>query len=59
LIQQTGPFISAPQWFLMLFTVLLASSPWIQWFRQFSLRALLIATTLVAVMLGAVVYAVE
>ena len=55
LIQQAGPFIAAPQWFLMLLTVVLAASPWIQRSRRFSLRTLLIATTLVAVVLGMVV----
>ena len=35
----------------------LAAAPWIRWSRRFSLRTLLIATTLVAVVLGLIVYA--
>jgi hypothetical protein len=34
-----------------------ALSPWIHWSKRFGLRTLLIATTLVAVLLGLVVYA--
>jgi hypothetical protein len=41
---------------IMLFAGL-AVSPWIHWSRHFSLRTLLIATTLVAVVLGLIVYA--
>ena len=37
----------------------LAAAPWLSWSRQFSLRTLLIATTLVAVGLGMVVWALK
>ena len=37
----------------------LAAVPWIRWNRRFSLRTLLIATTLVAVVLGLAVWSVE
>jgi hypothetical protein len=42
----------APYWFLIPATWLMAGAPWIRWSRRFSLRALLIATTLIAVALG-------
>ena len=52
-----GPFIDIPQWFPVLLFATLATAPWIRWSKRFSLRTLLIATTLVAVVLGLVVYA--
>jgi hypothetical protein len=42
----------APYWFLVPLTWLLAVAPWIQWSTRFSLRALLVATTLAAMALG-------
>jgi hypothetical protein len=50
-----GPIV--PYWFLVLLTGSCAVAPWISWSRRFSLRTLLIATTLIAVVLGAVVWA--
>ena len=47
--------ISLPHWFVILIATALAASPWIKW--RFSLRTLLIATTLVALALGALVLA--
>jgi hypothetical protein len=44
-----------PIWFLIVLTSALATVPWIRW--RFSLRTLLIATTLVAVVLGLIIYA--
>jgi hypothetical protein len=44
-----------PHWFPLTIFTTLATVPWIKW--RFSLRALLIATTLVAVVLGLVVWA--
>ena len=41
-----------PYWFLVPLTCLLAAAPWIRWSKRFSLRALLIATTLVAITLA-------
>ena len=46
-----------PYWFLMVLSGVASVAPWIRW--RFSLRTLLIATTLVAVGLGAIVYAVS
>jgi hypothetical protein len=48
-------YFRAPGWFLSLSTVVLAALPWLP--RRFSLRTLLIATTLVAAGLGLIVYA--
>jgi hypothetical protein len=42
--------IRAPHWFFVLLSVALAAAPWLPW--RFNLRTLLIATTLVAVVLG-------
>jgi hypothetical protein len=44
-----------PYWFPTIISALLAAIPWISW--RFSLRTLLIATTLVALVLGLIVYA--
>jgi hypothetical protein len=50
-------FVSAPHWLLALTCVALAAGPSMRW--RFSLRTLLIATTIVAVVLGAVIWAVR
>jgi hypothetical protein len=44
-----------PQWFVTVVAVTLAVAPWLRWSKRFSLRTLLIATTLVAVVLGLIV----
>jgi hypothetical protein len=41
---------------LVLFSAVLAAAPWVRWSKRFSLRTLLIATTLVAVGLGLIVW---
>jgi hypothetical protein len=47
----------APIWFLVMFAVTVATLPWIRQLRwRFTLRTLLIATTLVAVVLGLIVW---
>jgi hypothetical protein len=48
-----------PHWFLISLSVAVAAVPWVTLRRRFSLRALLIATTLVAVVLGLAVWAVR
>jgi hypothetical protein len=48
-------YVRAPFWFITLAVSTVACVPWIQWSKRFSLRTLLIATTLVAVGLGLVV----
>jgi hypothetical protein len=46
--------IIVPDWFLVLLSAALAVALWLPW--RFSLRTFLIATTLAAVLLGAIVY---
>jgi hypothetical protein len=46
-----------PHWFVVGIVATLTSIPWLRW--QFSLRTLLIATTLVAALLGLIAYAVR
>jgi hypothetical protein len=53
------PTVIFPHWFAALLTATLAVMPWIRWTNRFSLRTLLIATTLVAVMLGWIVWAAK
>jgi hypothetical protein len=47
-----GRAVVVPLWLPVLVTASLATVPWIHWSRRFTLRTLLIATTLVAVVLG-------
>jgi hypothetical protein len=49
-----GVTVFLPHWFVILLTGMLGVVPWIRW--RFTTRALLIATTLVAVVLGLAVY---
>jgi hypothetical protein len=48
-------YIVIPDWFATVAATMLGTTPWLRW--RFSLRTLLIATTLVAVVLGLAVYA--
>jgi hypothetical protein len=50
-----GTLFFVPYWCPVCLSVLLATSPWFSMPRRFSLRTLLIATTLVAVVLGLIV----
>ena len=50
-----GWYVSIPDWFLILLCCAVGSIPWLRW--RFTLRTLLIATTLVAALLGLAVYA--
>jgi hypothetical protein len=51
--------LTLPHWFLTLLSVSCAAVAWTRWKRRFSLRTLLIATTLVAVGLALIVWAVK
>jgi hypothetical protein len=51
--------VALPHWSVVVLSAAFGVLPWIKPSRQFSLRALLIATTLVAALLGAIVYAVR
>jgi hypothetical protein len=52
-----GCGVLLPFWSLLALFITTATIPWIRW--RFTLRALLIATTLVAVVLGVAVYALR
>ena len=45
-----------PYWFPVFVTSTLAAAPWFPWSRRFTLRTLLIATTLIAVLLATAAY---
>jgi hypothetical protein len=55
-ISMARPDAVLPYWALTLLAAILATVPWLPWSKRFSLRALLIATTLVAVGLGMIIY---
>lgn len=57
--QWTYSLVRCPHWFLAIASAIAAFIPWSKQRLRFSLRTLLIATTLVAVVLGAIVYAVR
>ena len=48
-----------PHWFPVVGFAACAAVPWIAWSTRFSLRTLLLTTTLAALFLGAVVYAIR
>jgi hypothetical protein len=57
---QNGIIIKCPHWFPVLFLATSAAAPWYRRIpHQFSLRTLLIATTLVAVVLGLIVWSLR
>jgi hypothetical protein len=56
---QPGWLVSVPYWLSMSFIATLAALPWMPWSWRFSLRTLLIATTLIAVVLGLIVWEVR
>jgi hypothetical protein len=47
---------NVPDWLVVSLCVAIGFVPWLPWPRQFSLRTLLIATTLIAVALGIIVW---
>ena len=51
--------ILVPLWFILLTMLAASSVPWIHWPKRFSLRTLLIATTLVAVLLGLIMWSIR
>jgi hypothetical protein len=54
--QSNYKLVAAPMWLLTLMPICLSMAPWLRWSRRFRLRTLLIATTLVAVVLGLIVW---
>ena len=55
-IERNPLIVYVPHWFLIALTAALAAIPWIPLSKRFSLRTLLFATTLIAVVLGAAAY---
>jgi hypothetical protein len=53
------PYLSLPHSLYALVFVTIAAVPWIRWSKRFRLRTLLIATTLVAVVLGLIVWSIR
>ncbi len=53
----TSLYVALPHWLIATAAIMIGASSWLPW--QFSLRTLLIATTLIAVVLGLVVYAAK
>src|SRR4051812_15473851 len=58
-IASNSPRFDATYGLLIALVAPLGIVPWVEWSRGFTLRTLLIVTTLVAVVLGAIVYAVR
>jgi hypothetical protein len=56
-VQPEVSFVAFPHWFLVIISVALTAVPWLRWKRRFSLRTLLVATTVVALALGLIIYA--
>jgi hypothetical protein len=50
-------FVAVPHWSIVLLSATLSALPWLQW--RFSLRTLLIVTTVVALLLGVIVVAFQ
>ena len=56
----SGFYAVAPHWLPVLIAAMFAMLPWLPWWSlRFSLRTLLVASTLVAVVLGLVVYVIR
>jgi hypothetical protein len=54
-----GWFVSVPQLLFASLAAVIGTTPWISWRHNFSLRTLLVATTLAAVLLGTITYTVK
>ncbi len=48
--------VFVPHWFLVIVSTAIATLPWLHWSNRFSLRNMLIATTLLAVVLGLAIW---
>jgi hypothetical protein len=58
-VLQGGRGVVVPYFALVTVFAFVAAAPWIDWSQSFSLRTLLIATTLIAVGLGVVIWAAK
>ena len=56
---QTSLYSQMPHWFLVSLTAFAGIAPWIRWSKRFSLRTLLIGMTIIAALLGAIVWAAQ
>jgi hypothetical protein len=54
-----GAVILVPFWFLIGLALALSGAPWLKWSSRFSIRTLLIAMTLVAIVLGLIVWSIN
>jgi hypothetical protein len=54
-----GRYIRFPHWFPVAVSAIFAAIPWVAWSARFSTRTMLIGMTIIAVLLGAIVYAVR
>jgi|1186.fasta_scaffold479414_1 hypothetical protein len=57
--QEPSPCVIVPHRFAAFIAATLAAMPWIRWSKRFSTRTLLIATTLVAVVLGSIMWSMR
>jgi hypothetical protein len=55
-VQPLVCYVGVPHWFAVFVAATLAAVPWLRWSNRFTLRTLLIATTLVAVVLGLIAW---
>jgi hypothetical protein len=58
-IARNGTVIVLPHWLLYIAPLLAATVPWIRWSRRFTIRTMLVAMTLIAVLLAMIVTAGE
>jgi hypothetical protein len=58
-VDTISPLVIVPDWFLIGVAIALSAAPWIRWPNRFSLRTLLVATTLVAAVLGLIVWSIN
>jgi hypothetical protein len=56
---QSDFMVVVPDWFLIVVTISGSTLPWLPFSKRFTLRTLLIATTLIALVLGAIVWTVR
>ena len=57
--EPTSLYVRIPYWFPVALCVFMVPAPWFSWSRRFSLRTLLITTTIIALVLGLIIYATQ
>ena len=53
--EPTSLYVRIPNWFPVALSAFMVPAPWLSWSRRFSLRTLLITTTIIAVLLGLII----